>query len=226
MQNTKLPARIILWGGTGQAKVVRPIIEYYNSKVDAVIDDTPSLKPPFPDVKLYYGYKGFLEYIKDKEKEKIGFVVTIGNNKTCKNAEARIRISKMLMKEGLIPVSIIHPTAYIESDVEIGIGTQILARATIITKTKIGNFCIINTGASIDHECIIEEGVEIAPNATLCGIVYVKKHSWICANATILPRIKIGSNSVIGASAVVTKDVPEWVVYVGNPAKELYKIKH
>ena len=60
----RLPLRILLWGGTGQAKVLRPIIEYYGSKVVAVFDDTPNLPPPFPDVPLYVGWGGFQEWIR------------------------------------------------------------------------------------------------------------------------------------------------------------------
>jgi len=225
MINLEIPPKIILWGGTGQAKVIRPIVEYYGSKVDAVIDDTPDLTSPFSDVPLYKGYEGFLEYIADKNIDEVGFVVTIGNNKTCKNAEARIKISKLLEEEGLTPVTLIHPTAYVEQDVEIGKGVQICAGAIIITGSKIGDYCIINTGANIDHECILDEGSEIAPNATLCGCIHVGKYSWVGANATILPRINIGANSVVGAGSVVTKDVPENVVVVGNPAKELRKIE-
>ncbi|MCK9596958.1 acetyltransferase [Candidatus Pacearchaeota archaeon] len=220
----QLPSNIILWGGTGQAKVVRPIIEFYGSKVDAVIDDTPDLKSPFNDVKLYCGYDGVLEYLKNKSIKDIGFLVTIGNNKTGRNSQARIKISNLLKKLGLSPISIVHPTSYVDKDVKIGEGIQIMAGAKIITETKIGDYCIVNTGANVDHECTLEDGVEIAPNATLCGLVYVGKYSWIGANATILPRIKIGSNSVIGAGSVVTKDVPQGVVVAGNPAKELYKI--
>jgi hypothetical protein len=54
---------IVLWGGTGQAKVVRPIIEYsgYGALVNAIIDDTPGLKSPFEDVPIYYGKDGFYE---------------------------------------------------------------------------------------------------------------------------------------------------------------------
>ena len=47
---SKIPKYIILYGGTGQSKVVKPIIEYYGSKVIAVFDDTENLEPPFKDV--------------------------------------------------------------------------------------------------------------------------------------------------------------------------------
>lgn len=222
MQNKEIPRRVILWGGTGQAKVIRPILEHYGSKVDAVIDDTVGLESPFSDIRIYSGYKGFLEYIRDKISEEIGFVVTIGNNKTCKSAEARIRISKMLKERGLVPVTVIHPTAYIDPSVKIGEGAQISAGAIIIAETRIGDYCIVNTGASIDHECVLHDGSEIAPHATLCGMVSVGKNSWVGANATILPRLKIGDNSVVGAGAVVTEDVSGGVTVVGNPAKRLY----
>ena len=49
------PKNVIFWGGTGQAKVVRPIIEAYGGKLVAVFDDNPKLPPPFPDVPLFYG---------------------------------------------------------------------------------------------------------------------------------------------------------------------------
>ena len=41
---------------------------------------------------------------------------------------------------------------------------------------------------------------------------------WIGKNVTILPGVNIGSHSIIGACAVVTKDIPEWAIAVGNPA--------
>ena len=60
----RLPPEIILWGGTGQAKVVRPIIEHYGSKVVALFDDTPNLPPPFPNVPLYVGWGAFQEWLR------------------------------------------------------------------------------------------------------------------------------------------------------------------
>ena len=49
------------------------------------------------------------------------------------------------------------------------------------------------------------------------------QNSWVGANATILPRIKIGMSSAVGAGAVVTRDVPDNAIVVGNPAKILLK---
>jgi hypothetical protein len=53
----RLPAGVVVYGGTGQAKVVRPIIEHYGSKVMAVFDDTADLPSPFRDVPIHRGWK-------------------------------------------------------------------------------------------------------------------------------------------------------------------------
>jgi acetyltransferase-like isoleucine patch superfamily enzyme len=93
--------------------------------------------------------------------------------------------------------------------------------AIISTLVKIGKQVIINTRSTIEHHGYIDKGVEIGPCATLCGRVTVNKYSWVCAGATVLPRIIIGKNSIIGASAMVGKNVPDDSVFVGVPAKFL-----
>ena len=78
---------------------------------------------------------------------------------------------------------------------------------------------IINTKASIDHDCIIEDFVHISPGAILCGNVQVGELSWIGAGSVIIQGIKIGKNVIIGAGTVVIHDVPDNVTIVGNPGK-------
>lgn len=210
-------AKVVLWGGTGQAKVVRPILECYGSKVVAVFDDTPGLKSPFPDVEIYHGYEGFKSWIKNQNPKELGFCVTIGNP----HGRARLGLHEKLLKEGLTPIPVIHPTAFIAQNAIIDAGVQVMAGAIIGEGAKIGKECIINTNASVDHECVLGDGVEVAPGATLCGCVHADVNSWICAGATILPKIKIGADAVVGAGAVVTKDVPSGCTVVGVPAKPI-----
>lgn len=217
----KLPPKIILWGGTGQAKVVRPIIEHYGSQVAAVFDDTPNLEPPFPDVELHCGYEGFRKWVEDKRREELGFCISIGNP----HGRVRLKLHDLLVSEGLSPISIAHPTAWIAENAIIGPGAQILAGAIVGAEARLGRQCIVNTKASVDHEDILEDGVEIAPGATLCGLVHAGVNAWVCAGATVLPRIRIGADARVGAGAVVTRDVPDGVIVVGVPAGLLIKEK-
>lgn len=210
----EMKKKIILYGGTGQAKVVRPIVEYYNSKVVAVFDDTVGLISPFRDVDLYCGYEALLSWVKHVDPCEIGFVITIGNP----HGNVRLKLHSALVKMGLSAMTVIHPSAIIAENAIIGAGSQVMAGAVIMPEVVIGKQCIINTKASVDHECVIEDGCEVAPGATLCGSVTMHQNAWVCAGATVLPRISIGANSIVGAGSVVINDIQEDRSVVGVPA--------
>ena len=85
--------------------------------------------------------------------------------------------------------------------------------------TNIEDDVIINTSASIDHECYIKKGSHIAPGAIILGNVEIGKNSLIGANSVIKEGIKIGNNVIIGAGSVVLNDVKDNSTIYGNPAK-------
>ncbi len=216
------PPNVIIWGGTGQAKVVRPIIEHYGSKVVAVFDDTHNLLLPFLDVPLFVGWAGFQQWIQDyPQRAEIGFCVAIGNP----HGRVRVSLHERLSAEGLKAITLAHPSAQIAPNARIGEGCQLMAGAIVNPESSLGRQCIINTKASVDHECVLEDGVELAPGATLCGIVHLEINAWICAGATVLPRINIGADAIIGAGSVVIRDVPPRTTVVGVPAERILHTK-
>lgn len=101
-------------------------------------------------------------------------------------------------------------------------------------------------GVFINHSAIfsasggidIEDNVQLAPdvkilsinhdphhrNIALCQRVTLKKGAWIGAGVTIMPGVTIGENSIIGAGAVVRKDIPANCIAVGVPAKVVRKL--
>lgn len=100
---------------------------------------------------------------------------------------------------------------------------------------KIGDNVFINSNllAMARGGIVIEDNVQIAANVQLltnnhdpydravleCKPILIKKGAWIGAGATILPGVCVGEHSIVGAASVVTKDVPDYAVVVGNPAK-------
>ena len=93
---------------------------------------------------------------------------------------------------------------------------------SIISKfAEIGDQCIFNTNSTVDHDCIIGNGVHIMGGASVAGRVRIGDFSIVGTNATILPDISIGKKSFIGAGAVVTKNVLDNQVVYGVPARHI-----
>jgi UDP-perosamine 4-acetyltransferase len=81
--------------------------------------------------------------------------------------------------------------------------------------------CIVNTGAIIDHDCVIGDHVHLAPGTKLAGNVSVEEGAFLGIGATVVPEINIGKFSRVGAGAVVINDISPFTTVVGVPAKAL-----
>lgn len=216
----QIKSKVILYGGTGQSKVLRPMIERLGSRVDLVIDDTPDLAPPFSDVPLVCGMGGFHDWFKGRFASEYTFIVAIGNP----YGRTRMKLSFEFEALGFELGSVADSTAIIEENVCLGKGCQILPGAILCSESSLGDCVIVNTGAQVDHECCLGNGVEIAPGAVLCGNVNLADYVWIGAGATVLPRIAVGEDSIVGAGAVVTKDVGAKKCVMGVPAKYVREV--
>ena len=204
--------KIIIIGAGGQAKVVYEILKHdRNVEVVGFVD--PVLKEPNEKI-IGLPILGDFSVVPKMIKKGIkGFIVGIGPN------QIRAQRFEEIKNMGLEPISAIHPTANIASNVEIGKGTVVSIGATIATGSKIGNNVIINTGAIVEHDNIIEDGVHIGPGAVLAGKVIIKKETFIGMRVAVKEFITIGKNVTVGAGAVVLEDIPDNVVAVGIPAK-------
>ena len=112
-----------------------------------------------------------------------------------------------------------HPTAIVARSAKIGKGAAILADSHVGPGSQVGDFCIVNTQSSIDHDCIMHEFSSIAPGVATGGLVKIGECSAIGVGASISDRISIGRHTVVGTGAVVVRDIPDLVVAYGNPAR-------
>jgi sugar O-acyltransferase (sialic acid O-acetyltransferase NeuD family) len=142
-----------------------------------------------------------------------GMVIAIGGEAT------RVGLATIALDAGFQLCTIVHPSAIISADVRIGAGTVVFAGAVVQTGSEIGNNVVINTCASVDHDCRIGDGGQLAPRVALGGQANVGGLSFVGIGATVINRIVIGRNCVIGAGAVVVRDIPDHSLAYGVPAR-------
>jgi len=212
--------RLVFWGGTGQAKVLREAVAGRGTDLAIVFDNDPDISSPFPEIPLLHGWAAFEKWRAGVDVTNYLAAVAIGGDR----GRQRIDIGRRLAGYGLQPTTIVHRSAYVATDVTVGAGCQILAGATVASQTTLGAWTIVNTAASIDHDCVADEGVHIAPGATVTGCVRIGPAAMIGAGAVIAPRVTIGADAVVGAGSVVLEDVRPGTVVVGSPARFLRKI--
>lgn len=204
--------QLIIVGASGHGKVVADIAIKMN-RWDCVVflDDNTSIKKLIElDV-----VGTTIEAI--KYKDKADFFVAIGNNKT------RKKIQENFIVQGLNIVTLIHPNAVIGTDVEIGIGTVIMAGVVINSSTRIGNSCIINTCSSVDHDNEIKDYVHLSPGVRTAGNVTVNHTTWLGIGSIISNNVYICEECKIGAGALVIKNITKPGTYIGVPAVEVEK---
>lgn len=207
--------RIVFWGATGHAKVLRELTQHLGYELVAVFDNNPRVPRPFADVDIYYGLHGFREWKLKNGHLETACLVGIGGAR----GRDRLNIQKFLERNGVRPITAVHPTAFVARSAALSEGCQVMANASVCSEVVVGEASIINTASSVDHESVLGRGVHVAPGATLAGCVCVGDYSLVGSGAVILPRIRIGRNVIVGAGAVVTRDIADGKVAFGNPAR-------
>jgi len=120
---------------------------------------------------------------------------------------------------GLEPLTVVHRTAAIGTNVTLGTGVVILAQTSISPVASIGDHSYISHGALVGHDTIIGAYSSLMPGCSVSGDCIVGPGSTIGSNATVLEKIEIGAGATVGAGAVVTRNVAAGDTVVGAPAK-------
>lgn len=208
-------SEVLFWGATGQAKVLSEALSGTDFRLVALVDNRDVLSP-FDGVPVLIGESGLDAWL-DRRGGARGLFAAIAVGGT--RGRDRIELMDLLQARGLNPLTVIHRTAFVATDAQVGEGCQILAQAAVCTHVRLGSGVIVNTAASVDHDCVIGNGTHIAPGARLAGEVTVGERAFVGVGAIVLPRIHIGEGAIVGAGAVVTKNVRPGATVIGNPAR-------
>lgn len=130
----------------------------------------------------------------------------------------RHETTEQIINRGGKLCNFVHPNINLTM-VTLGVGLYLQENVVLQAEVEVGDNTSIHMAAVVGHESKIGKSVFIAHAVSISGCCTVGDGTFIGTNATILPRVNIGQWATIGAGAVVTKDIPDFAVAVGNPAK-------
>jgi acetyltransferase EpsM len=136
----------------------------------------------------------------------------------------RLELAELARERGFTLLTAVHPRAVVAGDVALGEGTVVAAGAVINPAARIGRVVIVNTSASVDHECLVEAGAHVAPGAHLAARVTVGRGAWVGLGAAVKEGVSIGAGACVGAGAVVLADVPPGMLAYGVPARAVKRV--
>jgi acetyltransferase EpsM len=120
--------------------------------------------------------------------------------------------------------TVVHPMSVVSESARVGSGSFVGPFVTIQPGAQLGRFVSLRAGANVGHDARCGDFSYMGPNATLCGRAELGEGSHLGPNAVVLDGKRIGNYAVVGIGSAVTKNLPEFGVYMGNPARRVAAI--
>lgn len=147
--------------------------------------------------------------------QSLWYVIGIGSAQARRSVEERAEIA------GARAAVLVHPSAAVGLDVELGPGAVLCAQSCVTTNVRTGRHFHLNLCASVGHDVRIGDFVTINPAASVAGAVTLHDDVMLGSNSAVIQGLVIDSGTSVGAGAVVVRDLPANVTAVGVPAKVL-----
>lgn len=206
---------IVIIGAGGLGKEIAQLVRDINTDENTwnllgFIDETTSKQGTLVnDIPVLGGF----EWLNTQDRKDIYAVCAVGNPKD------KYNLIKKASPYNLKFATLIHPDARLNKYCEIGFGSIICYGSMISVNTKIGNHVCINPGCGIGHDTIIDNYTSLYWNVTLSGNVYIRQGCEIGSKAVVIQKKTVGEWSIIGAGAVIIRDMPDHCTAVGVPGK-------
>lgn len=198
---------VAVLGASGHAKVIIAALEAMGEHVVAVFDDDERLIG-----KELVGYPIVGQISQAPLYGCRRAIIAIGDNAARREVSKRIQMAW---------ASIVHPWSWLHRSVRLGGGSASFAGVVIQPSTVIGEHVIVNTAATVDHDCTVEDYVHLAPGVHLAGNVHVGEGAFLGIGTSVVPGCRIGPWAIVGAGSVVLGDVPERAKVAGVPARAI-----
>jgi UDP-perosamine 4-acetyltransferase len=198
---------IIVLGAGGHAKVVIDLLRKLGHVVVAAVEAKVTvggrrvLGVPVEDESIVFA--------NSNDAVELALGLGMPANDPVAGLTVRRHLGERFRSKGFRFPPLIHPSAAIGEGCRFGDGAQVMAGAVVQAGTEIGLFAIVNTRASVDHDCVLDDGSHVAPGATLGGNVRVGEDSLVGISSAVRPGISIGKRALIGGGTMVTGDIPD-----------------
>jgi sugar O-acyltransferase (sialic acid O-acetyltransferase NeuD family) len=205
----------VIYGASGHGKVVADILRARGVEIEGFIDDNQELPREHFGLRIL-GDRTWLA--REATHRPITVVLGIGDNLD------RRAVAERMPDDNIRLLTAAHPSATISPFAKIAPGVVIMPQAVVNANAVIGRGTIVNTGAIVEHDCVVGNYVHLSPKTVVGGHVEIGDLAWLGIGSSVIPGLKIGKGSIIGAGATVITDIDDWVVAVGNPARVLKKM--
>lgn len=184
---------------------------------------------------LTWNIVGFIDADEDMHEKYIDGYRVLGDDKffegvdgevwvACAVASTKIRKKLIKKLEKFLNIHfaiLIDPSVIIAKSTSVGVGTIICAGSVISIDCIIGRNVIIDWKCTVGHDVTIEDFVTCYPSVNISGGVNVSESSELGTGAQVIQGIHIGPETIVGAGAVVVRDIEGNITVVGCPAKEI-----
>jgi len=144
------------------------------------------------------------------------FVCAIGEPTT------KMKICRKMQEQGAQFTNVIHPTALIGPGCKLGVGNIICPYVTLTTNVTLGDFNILNIYAGLGHDSVLADGCILNGKCEVNGNAKLEEGVYMGCQSAILPGVKVGAYSRIGAGSVAVRNVRPQTTVMGVPAKKLF----
>lgn len=202
---------IVVVGAGGHAKVCIELLKSMGESIACCVggSDSPDLCLDVPVL------RGDEHLVSLRAKGHFRLFVAIGSNRL------REQLGTICVGHGYQLVNAISPHAIISPSAKLGRGVAVMAGVVINAESVIEDLAIINTGATVDHDCRIGQAVHIAPQCALAGNVTIGNLSFLGVGCKVIPEIQIGEHVTVGAGGVVICHIGSGATVVGVPTRVL-----